>query len=142
MNNSALKNEVWNCFYHIQTIQLATIDGNSPRVRPVTMIFLKDRFWVCTWNNEAKVKQIRANPNMEICMMLSGEKEQEGYIRGSGMARIVDEMDTKKLVAESVSFFNNYFDSPDDPKYALIELSLNSIEYLRPGEFIAERFNL
>ena len=136
-----LKKEVWGQFEHTQNVFLATASGKKPRVRPVTLIYFNDRFWVTTGTNSAKIKQIKENQNIEFCMLFK-EGEYNGYIRGRGLANIIEDSETKKMIAESTSFFKNYWKSADDPNYALLEIVVKEIEYLKPGEFSVERFSL
>jgi len=41
------------------TFFLATEENNQPRVRPVTLVFFDERFWVLTGTDDAKVKQLQ-----------------------------------------------------------------------------------
>lgn len=136
-----LKEEVWSHFEQTQNIFLATLDGNGPKVRPVTMIYYNDRFWVTTGADNAKVKQIKENPNTEFCLMLEGDK-YKGYIRGGGIALIIEDIETKKMIAEGIPFFKEYWKSADDPSFALLEIVIKEIEYLKPGELKVERYSV
>lgn len=139
--NTNLKNEVWGYFQKIQTIFLATCDKGQPRVRPVTLIHFNDKFWILTGTNAAKIKQIRDNSNIEFCLLLK-KGDNSGYIRGVGEAIIVQDMETKRLLATNISFFKNYWKDADDPNYTLLEIVIKDIEYLKPGVFDAEKFSL
>ncbi len=136
-----LKKEVWAYFEKFQTVYLATCDGDQPRVRPVSLIYLNDKFWVSTGTQNAKVKQIHENNNIEICMLLESG-ENSGYIRGAGEAVIVKDRETKKLLADNMPFFKKFWKDADDPNYTLMEIVIKEIEYLKPGLFETERFSL
>ena len=136
-----LKLEVWANFKDSQHVFLATEENDQPRVRPVTLVFSDRSFWVLTGTNNAKIQQIRKNPKMEFCLLLeSGEKV--GYIRAAGSAKIISDRETKTKIARNCDFFSEYWKSPDDPNYALLELRLNEIEYLNPDETVAKRLKL
>lgn len=139
--NTNLKNEVWGYFQKIQTIFLATCEGDQPRVRPVAMIYFNDKFWILTQANSAKVKQTKDNNNIEFCLLLK-KGDNSGYIRGAGEAIIVQDMETKRLLATNVPFFKNYWKDADDPNYTLLEIVIKDIEYLKPGVDKAEKFSL
>ena len=143
MNNDteAIRKEVWDLFQHIQPIFLATVDEGKPRVRPVTLIHFNEKLWVSTGANGAKIKQIRANGNVEFCLLLE-KGENKGYIRGTGVADIVEDMETKKLLSENIPFFKQYWKDFTDPGYALLQIHVQDIEYLRPGVFEAQRFSV
>ncbi len=136
-----LKKEVWSHFEHTQIIFLATAEGNKPRVRPITLIYFNDKFWITTGIDSAKVKQIKENPNIEFCLLFK-EGEYNGYIRGGGLANIIEDSKIRKSVADNTPFFKEYWESPDDPNFALLEIIVREIEYLKPEGFLAERFSV
>ena len=122
-------------------IFLATVEDGQPRVRPVTCVDFDERFWVFTGTDNAKVKQIRKNPKIEFCLLIE-EGEHRGYIRAAGFAKIIKDRETKAKVAKHCDFFGEFWKSPDDPDYTLLELNLNEIEYLRPSETTVTKFKL
>ncbi len=134
-----LLREVWSHFEKIQYIYFATLDGKRPRVRPVTMVHFNDRFWLLTGTDDAKIKQIKENKNIEFCLLIE-KGTRSGYIRGMGEASLIQDSSTRRLIADNVSYFKDYWESPDDPTFALVEITINEIEYLRPGELKVERF--
>jgi len=68
--------------------------------------------------------------------------EHSGYIRGAGSANVIEDKETKKLLADNIPFFKEFWKTPDDPNFALLEIIIKGIEYLKPGEFSVERFSL
>ncbi len=136
-----LKKEAWACFEKFQTVYLATCDGDQPCVRPVSLIYFNDKFWVATGTQNAKVKQIQENNNIEFCMLLESG-ENSGYIRGAGQAVIVEDMETKRLLADNMPFFREYWKEVDDPNYTLLAIMIRKIEYLKPGVLEIVRFPL
>jgi uncharacterized pyridoxamine 5'-phosphate oxidase family protein len=119
--------EVFSLVKQTQPVYLASIEGNEPRVRPVTLIFFNDEFWVATGSNDAKVNQIRDNENIEFCLPLKGEKST-GYIRGSGRAEIVDSLAARKMIFENIGFIKYHWSEPTDPDYILLKIILTEIE--------------
>ncbi len=136
-----LKKEVWNRFKHTQNVFFATCEGEKPRVRPVSMVHYNKKLWITTGTKDAKVKQIKKNNNIEFCYLFKGGKNY-GYIRGSGKAKIVQSKRTKKLVADNVPFFKNYWKSADDPNFTLLNLRVKTMEYLKPGRMKIERISM
>ena len=134
-----LKEEVWRHFEHNQFIFLATSEEDQPRVRPVTLLYLDGKFWVLTGTENAKTKQISKNPKIEFCLLLQ-KGEKQGYVRATGLAKIIQDTKTKGKITERCEFFSEFWKSSDDPNYALIELHPTEIEYLRPNEIVALRF--
>ena len=131
--------EIWNHFKDTQYVFLATVEGDQPKVRPVTLIYFDQRLWITTGTKNAKVKQIVKNPKIEFCFYFE-ERGQEGYIRVSGLSQIIDDRKTKVKIAEQLDFFNEHWKSVDDPNYTLIEIIPKHIEYLR--EYEIQRFKL
>ena len=140
-NIEEVKEEVWGHFKDFQPVHLATIDGDSPRVRPVTLIHFDKKMWVMTGSGDAKIRQIKENDNIEFCLLL-GVGENSGYVRCVGKAEIVNDVATRKLIADNTPFFKTFWQDTNDPRYALLRIHAKDIEYLRPGEFNVERFSI
>ncbi len=135
------KAEALRHFMDSQHVFLATEEKDQPRVRPVTLVNFDQRFWVLTGTNNAKVKQIQKNPKIEFCLLLE-EGKNRGYIRATGLAKITRDRETKVKVAKHCNFFSEFWKSPDDPNYTLLELELGEIEYLKPNEIKTRKFKL
>jgi len=139
--NDELIQEVWKSFSGEPHIFLATIEGDQPRVRPVTLIHIQNKLFVTTGSNDAKVKQIKQNPKTEFCLMLEKE-ERKGTIRAECEARIVENKDIKAEVYNNISFAKEFWKSPEDPNYTLIWLQPNVFEYMKPGSVQAVEIRL
>ncbi|OPL19585.1 MAG: hypothetical protein AVO35_09720 [Candidatus Aegiribacteria sp. MLS_C] len=136
-----LKSEAWGWLKPIQTVHLATWDGRYPRVRPVSMIFDEGRFWVSTGASDAKVRQIGEHPVFEFSLMLK-KGDEGGTLRCSGAAAIVTDTETKRTMSRRIPFFGQYWNTPDDPTFCLVELLVEEVEYMRPGDMTALRFSV
>jgi len=132
------KKEIFRWYKKIQVIYLATMRGKKPQVRPVTMVHVKKKAWVLTGTKDAKIRQIQKNSNIQYCLSIKRGKFT-GYIRADCRARIVKDKKTKKSVAAVVPFFKQFWKTVDDPTFALLELSLRQVEYLKPGKYLAEK---
>ena len=131
--------EIINLIRKQATIYLSTIEGNMPRVRPVTMVKSGSRYFILTGSNDAKVKQIRKNNLVEVCYKIKEEKGI-GYIRVDGSIDIVNDEEMKRQIADQTSYFNEYWSSPEDPNYTLLEFNMNNVEFLKPGDTYAKKF--
>ena len=136
-----LKEEIWEHFKDYHFILLATSEGDQPRVRPVTLVCLDEKFWILTGTKSEKTKQIQKNPKIEFCLLYQ-KGENFGYVRAAGLAKIIQDRKTRVTIAEQTDFFSEYWKDSDDPNYTLIELDPTEIEYLRPKEMLAQRFTL
>jgi uncharacterized pyridoxamine 5'-phosphate oxidase family protein len=134
-----LKKEVWSHFDKMTCIFLSTCAGKKPKVRPVTMLKLKNKLWVTTGTKDAKTKQLKKNSNIEFSVIIEKHKYQ-GSIRCAGKAKIVKDMKSKKLIAKDVPFFKQFWKDPSDPNLTLLRLDIKSVEYMRPGEMKINQF--
>lgn len=134
-----VKQQIWSNFDEYRVVYLATSENNQPRVRPVTLVYLDSRFYILTGTGDAKVKQIAGNPMVELCLPLDGG-ENTGYVRMSGRAVIINEMKIKEKVAANVDYFNTYWKDAGDTDYTLLEIDIRGIEYLEPGEMLAQKY--
>ena len=134
----ALRREIWRSLVEQQSVFLATADGDQPKLRPVTLIRLKNRLFVATGTHDAKVKQITQNPKAELCLLVE-EEEKKGTIRAECIAELVKDPNLKAEAYHNVPFMKEFWSNPQDPSYALIELRPTNFEYMRPGSMEAVR---
>ncbi len=136
-----VKNKVWAYFKKMQNVFLATADLDQPKVRPVTMLYYNDRFWIGTGTGDAKIRQIEQNENVEFCLLVKGENTT-GYIRGTGKAVIIEDAATRKLLADAMPYFKDFWKDPADPRFTLLEMIIQQIEFMEPGKITVERFSV
>ena len=136
-----LKREIFAYFKQTQPIYLATNDGNKPRVRPVTLIWFEEKFWIATGSSDAKVKQLYSNNNMEFCLPIKDDKNM-GYIRGAGIAEIVEDLAERTKIADNIDFIKHFWQDPSDPDFVLLHIYLHEIEYLPIGQMLATRMKV
>ena len=125
--------EAWSRFKDFQHVFLATMEGDQPRVRPVTLIYFNKRFWITTDTRSVKVKQIQGNPKVEFCLLFK-EGDRNCCIRVAGLAKIIKDKETKARIAGRCDFFSEHWESVDDPGYTLLEICPAEIEYVRPDK--------
>ena len=137
--DTKLQKEVWSFFKRTQPVYLATSAYLQSHVRPVTLIFFRDKFWIATGSDDAKISQIKENSNIEFCLPLTNEKNM-GYIRAAGVAEIVEDINDKKMIMENISFIKDFWQDATDPGYDLLSVQIHRIEYLPLGEMLAKKF--
>ncbi|MFH1821526.1 MAG: pyridoxamine 5'-phosphate oxidase family protein [Methanobacteriota archaeon] len=136
-----VKKEIWDHFRSYAIIQLATVDGDKPRVRPVTLLYLDSRFLVFTTTGDAKVKQLRKNSKIEFCLPFK-RGTKTGYIRAFGVAKFIMDQETREKMARRCRFFKDSWKGVDDPNFTLLELVVKEIEYQRPGEYSVYEYKI
>ncbi|MBU1050433.1 pyridoxamine 5'-phosphate oxidase family protein [Candidatus Bipolaricaulota bacterium] len=134
-----IKTAVWMHFQPGQCVYLATAEGDQPRVRPITLLNLEEKFWIATSPRSAKSRQILRNPNVEFCYPLSAECGN-GYIRVSGIATITRDGDVIERIGGQIPFLTEHWTGTQDPDFCLIRITRVEIEYLEPGESIPHTF--
>ena len=139
--NTSLQKEAWDYLKPTQMIHLATWDGEYPRVRPVSLIFDRERFWFCTGANDTKVGQIENHAVFEFSIMLE-KGDSRGTLRCSGATEIISNMETKKLMAGKIPFFSDYWERADDPTFCLVELMVKEVELMPPGDMLSTKFKV
>ena len=133
--------KIWSHFSGEPHVFLATADRDQPRVRPVTLVHLRDKLYITTGSNNAKVKQLAQNPKTEFCLLFE-EGERKGTVRTECFARIVKDEKVKADVFSSLSFAEEFWEGPEDPSYTVIELKPIGFEYMKPESIEAIRIVL
>ncbi len=133
--------EIWRCFGPQQYIYFATVEGDQPRVRPVTLVHFRKRLYVVTGSGDAKVKQLKNNPKTEFCLLLE-KRGEKGTLRAECLARIIEDKKAKTDIFNEVSYVEEFYKSPEDPGYALVRLKPVGFEYMKPGEMQAVKVKL
>jgi general stress protein 26 len=125
--------EIWKYFSNTPLIHLATLDGDFPRVRMMALIEHNDKLWLASKSHWHKVAQIRKNANIEFTVPVRGE-QQAGCIRATGRANIIEDEKVREELSKVIPWFDGYWNSPDDPNFTLISITLTSIKYDNPWD--------
>ncbi len=129
--------EVWENFHLLNRIILATVEGDQPRLRPVTLIQLDGRLMVTTGAQSNKTRQILENPKVEFLLLIPDDEGNTGYIRGKCVASLVVEPSIREILYEKVSHVSQLWESPDDEDLTVIEFVPVEYDYMRPGDFFS-----
>jgi general stress protein 26 len=130
--------EVRSQFKDFQHIFLATMEGDQPRVRPVTLINFDGKFWVTTDTWSEKVKQIQKNPKVEFSFVFK-KGDRDCCIRVTGLAKIIKDKLVKAKLARHCDFFSKHWESVDDPNYTLLEILPSEATYVTPDKTTHEK---
>src|SRR5436190_427568 len=93
--------------------QLATVDRDQPRLRPVSPVRV-DGFTVYVANLRAyhKTGEIAANPKVELCYL----DEEHNQVRITGIAEVVTERSILQEIWDTNPLLRNYLGSIDNPQ--------------------------
>jgi len=114
---------------------LATIDKNRPWVRYIGFDIDDDcRLFAASYTESRKVDQIKVNHNVHVVFGLDPREEEKPFINYAGTARILMDSATRERFWQEM--YGDFFSGPDDPNYAIIEVSPQLIEYY--GTYLRE----
>lgn len=109
---------------------LASIDGDKPRVRPVSPVQVDDAdltHYVANLRSYHKTKQIEANPNVELCYMAPNHDQ----LRIEGAAETVTDRAVLESIWESNPLLRNYLGSIDNPEMIIYQIKPTRIRFMR-----------
>ncbi len=126
--------EVLNCFKELNHVILATVDGDKPKLRPMTLVKHDSVFYFATGSEATKVKQLDQNPEVEIILQWKDESNN-GYIRIEGTAKRENARETITQLYNRFDYFGKLWKSPDDPTLAIYSVNPRVYDYMKPGEW-------
>jgi general stress protein 26 len=107
---------------------LATIDGEQPRVRPVSPV-KTDGFIVYVANLRMyhKTAEIAANPRVELCYMDDGHNQ----VRLTGVAELVAERPLLEEIWSANPLLRQYLGSLDNPALIVYRIRPLQVRYMQ-----------
>jgi uncharacterized pyridoxamine 5'-phosphate oxidase family protein len=112
---------------------LASSAGGQPHVRAMSLIYHGGTCWCCTGTSRPKYAQLQENNKMEFTFIARDAGAEFHNIRASGKAIEIHDLPTRAELAAAIPFFDGYWESPEDPEFALYRLDIDQIEYHPPG---------
>lgn len=108
--------------------QLATMDGDQPRLRPVSPVRV-DGFTVYVANLKAyhKTKEIEANPNVELCYV----DESHDQVRITGRAEILTDRPLLEAIWNGNPLLRKYLGSIDNPLLIVYRIIPNRVRFMK-----------
>ena len=116
---------------------LATIDGDQPRLRPVSPV-KTERFTVYVANLRSyhKTEEIAANPKVELCYM----DDKHDQVRITGVADVVEETALLQEIWDANPLLRQYLGSVDNPQLIVYRIRPTRVRYMR--EWALEYINV
>jgi general stress protein 26 len=107
---------------------LATIDGEQPRVRPVSPV-KTDGFTVYVANLRSyhKTQEIAANPRVELVYL----DEHHDQVRITGVAEVVSERSVLEAIWADNPLLRQYLGTIDNPALVVYRITPNRIRYMK-----------
>jgi general stress protein 26 len=107
---------------------LATLDGEQPRVRPVSPV-RTDGFTVYVANLRSyhKTGEIAANPRVELCYL----DEHHDQVRITGVAEVVTDRSLLQEIWDANPLLRQYLGSIDNPELVLYRIRPSRVRYMQ-----------
>ena len=108
--------------------QLASMDGDQPRLRPVSPVKV-DGFtiYIANLKQYHKTAEIADNPKVELCY-LDGEHNQ---VRITGVAEVLDDQVMLLEIWDSNPLLRQYLGSIDNPNLIVYKIVPNRVRYMK-----------
>ncbi len=107
---------------------LATIDGDQPRLRPVSPV-RTDEFTVYVANLRSyhKTAEIAANPKVELCYL----DDHHDQVRITGVAEVVTDRAVLQEIWDANPLLRQYLGSLDNPELLLYRIRPTRVRYMQ-----------
>lgn len=107
---------------------LATIDGDQPRVRPVSPV-RTDGFTVYVANLRMyhKTAEIAANPKVELCYL----DDKHDQVRITGVAEVVTERTVLQEIWDANPLLRQYLGSLENPALIVYRIRPRQVRFMR-----------
>jgi general stress protein 26 len=107
---------------------LASIDGDQPRVRPVSPV-RTDRFTVYVANLRSyhKTAEIAANPRVELCYL----DEHHDQVRITGVAKVLTDRGLLQEIWDANPLLRQYLGSIDNPELVVYRVRATRVRYMK-----------
>lgn len=117
---AASKNAIW--------CALATVDRNEPRVRIVHPTWDGQILWLATSPQSAKVRQIRANPTVDVQFQVAPPNFVHVLVRGR--AELCQDPAERRRAWDVIDYDLTAFGStgPDDPNFLPVKIVPERVE--------------
>ncbi len=108
--------------------QLATLDGDQPRVRPVSPVRV-DGFtiYVANLRSYGKTHEIAANPKVELCYL----DEQHDQVRITGVAEVLTDPALLREIWDSNALLRRYLVTPENPALIIYRIRPERVRFMR-----------
>lgn len=106
---------------------LATMDGDQPRVRPVSPVRTEGfTVYVANLKSYGKTSEIGKNPKVELCYL----DEDHNQVRITGEATIVADRMLLEDIWKSNRLLQHYLGSIDNPELIVYRITPNRVRFM------------
>jgi general stress protein 26 len=107
---------------------LATVDGDQPRLRPVSPVRTEDfTVYVANLRRYHKTAEIAANPKVELCYL----DPQHDQVRITGRAEVVTDRALLQEIWDANPLLRQYLGSLDNPELVVYRIVPQRVRYMQ-----------
>ncbi len=107
---------------------LATIDGDRPRVRPVSPVKTEGfTVYVANLKSYHKTVEIAANPHVELCYL----SDSHDQVRIEGVAEVVNDRAVLQEIWDANPLLRNYLGSIENPALVVYKVRPERVRYMK-----------
>lgn len=107
---------------------LATMDGDQPRVRPVSPVrTVGFTVYVANLRSYHKTQEIAANPRVELCYLNDGHDQ----VRVTGIAHVVTDREALEDIWNSNPLLRQYLGTIDNPDLIIYRIDPSHVRFMR-----------
>jgi general stress protein 26 len=107
---------------------LATIDGDQPRLRPVSPVRTEGfTVYVANLRGYHKTQEIAANPKVELCYL----DDRHDQVRITGVAEVVTDHAVLQSIWDENPLLRQYLGSPDNPALIVYRIRPTRVRFMR-----------
>jgi uncharacterized pyridoxamine 5'-phosphate oxidase family protein len=108
--------------------QLATIDGDQPRVRPVSPVRVEGfTIYIANLRQYHKTGEIAACPKVELCYL----DENHDQVRITGVAEVLTDHRLLTEIWEGNPLLRKYLGTPDNPNLIIYRVRPTRVRFMR-----------
>lgn len=108
--------------------QLATIDGDQPRLRPVSPVLVEGfTIYVANLRRYGKTREIAANPRVELCYL----DDAHDQVRITGIAEVLTDEPKLREIWESNALLRRYLGSLTNPELIIYRIRPQRVRFMR-----------
>ena len=128
--------DVLELFDECTPVVLATIEGDRPSAKPMTLMKVDGELFMLTQAGTPKIAQLRANPRCLVYRGLS-DGRFNGFIHLDCTAAEETSPAERKRLFGRAPYAPTYWKSPEDPTFCLLRLVPEGGRVMMPGEDFA-----
>lgn len=116
------------CIQAAKFPMLATLDGDQPRLRPVSPVKVEGfTIYVANLKNYGKTREIEANPRVELCYM----DPDHNQVRITGIAEVLSDRKLLEEIWAKNKLLSHYLGSIDNPSLIVYKVIPQRVRYMR-----------